>query len=875
MPPIRIEAENYTSYYDTTTGNSGGAYRADNVDIQATTDIGGGYNVGWTRASEWLVYNFELTEAGFYDLTTRVASGTSGTKTLRILIDGIDVTGSLSFTDASGWQSWRDLTKQGLNLTAGQHEMRVEMVTGNLNLNYIELTPAVGVTDAIAPTASLTATNIDTAGATDYTFTVTYQDNQAIDLASLSDGDVMVTGPNGFEQAATLVSVNTTGNGSPRTATYRITAPGGSWDNADNGTYAIAIQSNQVRDTSGNSVVASNLGSFQATVAAQTDGIALPGRVQVEDYITYFDTTTGNSGAVYRNDNVDIEATTDIGGGYNVGWTKAGEWLTYDIDVAQTGFYDITARVASAAVGTKSLRIKIDGQDMGTLSLTDASGWQSWQNITKQDINLTAGRHQLRVEMLTDNLNLNYIDFTPAPTGRVNGTNLGETLSGNALNNIISGLAGNDTLNGEDGDDLLNGGLGSDALNGGLGNDTASYAQSTSGISANLTTGLATAILRIMPLGDSITHGMPPSNPLAYPGAYRIPLWNRFQADSIPLDFVGSQRNGSATENSDSPTGFDQDHEGYPGKKISEIATSTQVNLNPHLQELKPNVILLTLGTNDAMSTRSVDQMKSDISKLIDQITIQRPDVQLLVSTIPPINPSRSSTAAQKAIAFNNSLPTIISTKAAAGKKVVLVDTIKGTDGQSGTADDLLVSDLVSDGLHPNEGGYNKIANTWYDAIFKNVTIDRDTFNSIESLTGSNFDDILVGNNEANVLEGSSGKDQLTGMGGADTFVYQNRLEGSDIITDFEANDLIQISAAGFGGGLVAGVALSMAEAATGVFVSGSNPTAIGSNANFLYNTANGILSFDQDGIGSGMSVAIATFNTLPSLSGAQLMITT
>ncbi|WP_348227123.1 carbohydrate-binding protein [Trichocoleus desertorum] len=874
MPPIRIEAENYTGYYDTTTGNSGSVYRTDNVDIQATTDVGGGYNVGWTKSGEWLTYNFELTEAGFYDLTTRVASGTSGTKTLRILIDGVDVTGSLSFTDASGWQSWRDLTKQGLNLSAGQHEMRVEMVTGNLNFNYIELTPAVSVTDAIAPTASLAATNVTTAGAADYTFTVTYQDNQAIDLASLSDGDVIVTGPNGFQQAPTLVSVNTTGNGSPRTATYRITAPGGSWDDADNGTYAIAIQSNQVRDTSGNAVIASNLGSFQATVAAQTGGIALPGRVQAEDYVSSSDTTTGNSGAVYRNDNVDIEATADIGGGYNIGWVKAGEWLTYDINVAQTGFYDLTARVASAAVGTKSLRIKIDGQDMGTLSLTDASGWQSWQNITKANVNLTAGRHQLRVEMLTDSLNLNYIDFTPVPVGRINGTNSAETLNGDALDNIISAFGGNDILNGGEGNDLLNGGFGSDALDGGLGNDTASYAQSSSGVSANLATGLASAILRIMPLGDSITHGMPPSNPLAYPGAYRIPLWERFKTDSIPLDFVGSQRNGSLSENPDSPDGFDQDHEGYPGKKISEIATSTQVNLNPRLQELKPNVILLTIGTNDAMSTRSVDQMKSDLGKLIDQITSQRPDVQLLVSTIPPINPSRSSTAAQKAIAFNNSLPTIISTKAAAGKKVALVDTIKGNDGQSGTADDLVVSDLVSDGLHPNEGGYNKIANTWYDAIFKNVTIDRDTFNSIENLTGSDFDDILVGNNEANVLEGSNGKDQLTGMSGADTFAYRNLLEAGDIITDFAANDLLQVSAAGFGGGLVAGVALSAAEAATGVFVSGSNPTAIGSSANFLYNATNGVLSFDQDGVGSGTAVAIATFNTLPSLSANQFMIT-
>src|SRR5262245_55870852 len=43
---VTYQAENYNAYYDTTAGNSGGAFRNDNVDIQPTTDAGGGYNVG-------------------------------------------------------------------------------------------------------------------------------------------------------------------------------------------------------------------------------------------------------------------------------------------------------------------------------------------------------------------------------------------------------------------------------------------------------------------------------------------------------------------------------------------------------------------------------------------------------------------------------------------------------------------------------------------------------------------------------------------------------------------------------------------------------------------------------------------------------------
>src|SRR6516162_9399903 len=54
--------------------------------------------------------------------------------------------------------------------------------------------------------------------------------------------------------------------------------------------------------------------------------IPVPGRIEAEDYdtngagVSYQDTAPGNSGNVYRQDDVDIEPTTDTGGGYNVGW---------------------------------------------------------------------------------------------------------------------------------------------------------------------------------------------------------------------------------------------------------------------------------------------------------------------------------------------------------------------------------------------------------------------------------------------------------------------------------------------------------------------------------------------------------------------------
>lgn len=107
------------------------------------------------------------------------------------------------------------------------------------------------------------------AGGTMHDFTVRYYDVTGINVATLGNGDVQVTGPNGFSQAATLVSsgveVPTTG-GTARTVTYRINALGGTWDAADTGTYRVNMLASQVQDTSSNAVPAGDIGGFQVMI---------------------------------------------------------------------------------------------------------------------------------------------------------------------------------------------------------------------------------------------------------------------------------------------------------------------------------------------------------------------------------------------------------------------------------------------------------------------------------------------------------------------------------------------------------------------------------------------------------------------------------
>ncbi len=64
-----------------------------------------------------------------------------------------------------------------------------------------------------------------------------------------------------------------------------------------------------------------------------------------------------------------------------------------------------------------------------------------------------------------------------------------DTLNGGANNDILDGGAGDDTLNGGTGDDTLKGGAGADAMNGGDGYDTATYASASSKVTIDLKTG--------------------------------------------------------------------------------------------------------------------------------------------------------------------------------------------------------------------------------------------------------------------------------------------------------------------------------------------------------------------------------------------------
>jgi phosphatidylserine/phosphatidylglycerophosphate/cardiolipin synthase-like enzyme len=127
--PGTFQAENFdeggqsVAYYDTSAGNTGGGCRATDVDVQATTDAGGGCYVGWTRAGEWLKYTVNVVTPGTYVLEARIAN--KGTATMHVEIDGVNRTGSITVPDTGAWTAYQTIRTGGISLTGGQHVVRV------------------------------------------------------------------------------------------------------------------------------------------------------------------------------------------------------------------------------------------------------------------------------------------------------------------------------------------------------------------------------------------------------------------------------------------------------------------------------------------------------------------------------------------------------------------------------------------------------------------------------------------------------------------------------------------------------------------------------------------------------------------------------
>jgi glucosylceramidase len=124
------------AYHDTTPGNSGGAFRDTDVDIEVSSE--GGYDVGWTAPGEWLNYTVDVAAAGSYTVQFRVASPDGGNSIHVGFNTTSNVWSTVAIPATGGWQSWTNVTVP-VTLGAGIQQMTLLFDTGGINLSTISV----------------------------------------------------------------------------------------------------------------------------------------------------------------------------------------------------------------------------------------------------------------------------------------------------------------------------------------------------------------------------------------------------------------------------------------------------------------------------------------------------------------------------------------------------------------------------------------------------------------------------------------------------------------------------------------------------------------------------------------------------------------
>jgi hypothetical protein len=162
--PGVIQAEDFdlggegVAFHDDTAANEGGMYRPtegpDIADGGMADD--GTHSVGWLRTGEWMEYTVQVATAGTYTLGARV-SATVANAQFRVEVDGADVTGAMAVPNTGAVGTWATVEQPGVTLAAGTHVLRMYVMTGGFNLNYLTLATAAAPTIPSAPTG-LTAT---------------------------------------------------------------------------------------------------------------------------------------------------------------------------------------------------------------------------------------------------------------------------------------------------------------------------------------------------------------------------------------------------------------------------------------------------------------------------------------------------------------------------------------------------------------------------------------------------------------------------------------------------------------------------------------------------------------------------------------------
>lgn len=151
-------------------------------------------------------------------------------------------------------------------------------------------------------------------------------------------------------------------------------------------------------------------------------------RVQMENFRcggagVSFSDQTGDGGpgsGAYRSDygteGPDLQTTSDAGGGYNLGWTRDGEWLEYEIISPANFTFTFVFRTAAPNGNNPRIQIRTTMGGLvantNTLNVGTTGDWQTWQNYAT-NVTLFEGTNIVRINIVGGGGNYNYFEIQP------------------------------------------------------------------------------------------------------------------------------------------------------------------------------------------------------------------------------------------------------------------------------------------------------------------------------------------------------------------------------------------------------------------------------------------------------------------------------
>ncbi|RYF60586.1 MAG: carbohydrate-binding protein, partial [Cytophagaceae bacterium] len=159
---------------------------------------------------------------------------------------------------------------------------------------------------------------------------------------------------------------------------------------------AIALTVSSYTDT--RKTVELDATTLSITSAINSVSVPVPGRIEAENFVSM--------------QGIGLETTDDQGGGQNINSIDTGDWLTYSINVAQTGVYSFRFRVANGYGDGSKFQIRLaDGTALSTVDVPRTGGIQNWQT-TGATVHLNAGTQTIQLYVLKGDWNLNWFDIT-------------------------------------------------------------------------------------------------------------------------------------------------------------------------------------------------------------------------------------------------------------------------------------------------------------------------------------------------------------------------------------------------------------------------------------------------------------------------------